>query len=345
MHNEDKQDGQERYENELTQLLTVVRVLKREKKNAKSNLTPMLNQLAVSISEENYDKRSVTETIERLEKLRDEVMRILEELETFYSKLQDEENERKTSKEIEEINEQVDRELGQTRCIILTHVSSLCQERNVVSREKEYVHSVRETERSGGDKRESNRVQREERRIVDSPEHLYSLTPTRHRNNLHAGDTFSSSNVVNGRLERIKIPLFSGNKLEFPRWHAAFSRCVDSSSLSAQFKMLRLEGCLTSQAAETIEGLGYSGAAYEAAKARLLRKYGGSRRQLQGNLEELKKMKTRREYDAKGLERFADALERAVINLKENDRQSDLRDGTLYTIILDKIPERLLALY
>ena len=89
MDNEDKQDGQERYENELTQLHTVVRVLKREKKNAKSNLTWMLNQLAVSISEENYDKRSVAETIERSDKLRDEVMRILEELETVYSKLQD----------------------------------------------------------------------------------------------------------------------------------------------------------------------------------------------------------------------------------------------------------------
>ena len=74
----------------------------------------------MSISEENYDKRSVAETIERLEKLRDEVMRILEELETVYSKLQGEENEKKTSKEIEEINEQVDRELGQTRFIILT---------------------------------------------------------------------------------------------------------------------------------------------------------------------------------------------------------------------------------
>ena len=121
MDNEGKQDGQERYENELTQLHTVVRMLKREKKNAKSNSTRMLNQLAVSISEENYDKRSVAETIEHLDKLRDDVMRILEELETVYSKLQDEENERKTSKEIKEINEQVHRELGQTRVIILTH--------------------------------------------------------------------------------------------------------------------------------------------------------------------------------------------------------------------------------
>ena len=35
----------------------------------------------------------------------------------------------------------------------------------------------------------------------------------------------------------------------------------------------------------------------------------------------------------------------AVINLKENDRQSDLKDGPLYTIILEKIPEKLLAQY
>ena len=98
-------------------------------------------------------------------------------------------------------------------------------------------------------------------------------------------------------------------------------------------------GCLTGEAAETVKGLGYSEAAYERANARLLRKYGGTRRQVQGNLEELKKMNTLREDYAKALEKFADVLERVVINLKENDRQSDLKDGTLYTIILEKIPE------
>lgn len=66
---------------------------------------------------------------------------------------------------------------------------------------------------------------------------------------------------------------------------------------------------------------------------------------MQGHLEELKKMKILREDDAKALEKFADALERAVINLKENGRQSDLQDGTLYTIMLEKIPEKLLAQY
>ena len=38
-------------------------------------------------------------------------------------------------------------------------------------------------------------------------------------------------------------------------------------------------------------------------------------------------------------------LERAVINLQENDRAPDLEAGTLYTIILEKLPEKLLSQY
>ena len=57
--NKDKQDGQERYENELTQLHREVGLFKREKKNVMSNLTQMLNELAVLISEETYDKHSI----------------------------------------------------------------------------------------------------------------------------------------------------------------------------------------------------------------------------------------------------------------------------------------------
>lgn len=147
------------------------------------------------------------------------------------------------------------------------------------------------------------------------------------------------------QLERIRIPVFSGNKMEFQKWHAAFTSCVDLTSLSPQFKMLRLEASLTGEAADTIKGLGYSEEAYKAAKARLVRKYGGSRRQVQSHLEELKKLKPIEENNSKELEKFADILERAVITLKENGRESDLESGVLHTIIVEKIPERLLAQY
>ena len=146
-------------------------------------------------------------------------------------------------------------------------------------------------------------------------------------------------------LERIRIPTFSGNKTEFQHWNATFTSCVDASAMSAQFKMLRLGACLAGEALETIKGLGYSEAAYEAAKSRLLRKYGGNPREIQSHVDELIKMKPIREENAKELERFADMLERAVINLQENDRVADLEAGTLYTIILEKLPEKLLSQY
>ena len=84
-------------------------------------------------------------------------------------------------------------------------------------------------------------------------------------------------------------------------------------------------------------------AAYEAAKSRLLRKYGGNRREIQSHVDELTKMKPISDENAKELEKFADMLERAVINLQDNNRVVDLEAGTLYTIILEKLPEKLLS--
>jgi len=57
--------------------------------------------------------------------------------------------------------------------------------------------------------------------------------------------------------------------MKYSSWWAAFSRCVDQTSLSPQFKILRLESCLEAEAAVTVKGFSYSSAAYEAAKTRL----------------------------------------------------------------------------
>ena len=100
-------------------------------------------------------------------------------------------------------------------------------------------------------------------------------------NNTSQISTFESAHCKDGhvvdantQLERIRIPKFSGKKKEYQSWWAVFFSCVDETNLSAQFKMLRLESCLVGEAAETVKGLGYSDHAYEAAKARLNRKYG-----------------------------------------------------------------------
>ena len=90
---------------------------------------------------------------------------------------------------------------------------------------------------------------------------------------------------------RILIPTFSGDKKEYQPWWAAFFSCVDETNLSAQFNVSRLESCLEAEAAKMVKGLGYLNHAYEAAKARLNRKYGGNRRQVQAHIDELCKMR------------------------------------------------------
>ena len=150
---------------------------------------------------------------------------------------------------------------------------------------------------------------------------------------------------ANKQLKQIRIPKFSGDKKEYQSWWAAFSSCVDETNLSAQFKMLRLESCLVGEAAETVKGLGYSDHAYEAAKARLNRKYGGNRRQVQAHIDELRKMRPINADNPRELERFADIVERTVVSLKENKKFADLEGGTLYAIVLEKLPQALLSQY
>ena len=97
--------------------------------------------------------------------------------------------------------------------------------------------------------------------------------------------------------------------------------------------LLSSKSCLAGEALKTIKGLGYSEEAYEAAKSRLLRKYGGNRLEIQSHVDEITKMKPIREENAKEFEKFADMLERAIINLQENSRAADLEARTLYTIV------------
>ena len=74
------------------------------KKNAKWNLTRIFNQQVVLISNEKSESCKIVEVVERLERLRHEVMMSLEESEMA----QDEENERKASKKTEKVRVQVD---------------------------------------------------------------------------------------------------------------------------------------------------------------------------------------------------------------------------------------------
>ena len=147
------------------------------------------------------------------------------------------------------------------------------------------------------------------------------------------------------QLKRVEIPTFSGDKKHYQSWKAAFLSCIDSAPATGEYKLLQLRKYLSGDALKVIDSLGHSATAYEAAKDRLERKYGGRCRQIAIYLEELEQFRQIRHGNARDIEEFADLLDIAMINLKEAGQDYELRDGSLYTKLQRKLPETMLTQY
>ena len=176
-------------------------------------------------------KEKIAERLQDIEKRRDELLELLDNLQTLYK----EKNEAVSLASIEEeadgIVDRVDSGTSGARLFLVKGVAKYSEGISNVENKSEKMESTSAKE-----------------------SHLFD---------------------PNNQLGRIRIPKFSGDKMKFSTWWAGFSSCVDETSrLSPQFKMLWLESCVEGVAAETVKGLGYSKAGYEAEKARLNRKYG-----------------------------------------------------------------------
>ena len=147
------------------------------------------------------------------------------------------------------------------------------------------------------------------------------------------------------QLKRIQIPVFSGDKRTYQSWKVAFVACIDMAPAPAEYKLLQLRQYLAGNALKAIENLGHSSVAYEVAKERLERKYGGRRRQIASNLEELENFRQIQIGNTRDLEEFSDLLEIAIINLTESGQDQELGNGCLYTMLQRKRPESMLARY
>lgn len=85
----------------------------------------------------------------------------------------------------------------------------------------------------------------------------------------------------------MQIPEFTGKKENYQSWRASFLSCINSAPATTEYKLLQLRQYVSGDALKVIDSLGHSAAAYELAKDCLERKYGGKRRQIVLNLEEL----------------------------------------------------------
>ena len=128
----------------------------------------------------------------------------------------------------------------------------------------------------------------------------------------------------------LSVPKFNGNKHSYPSSKAAFNACIDSAPATAEYKLLQLRQSLIGEPLRVVENLGHSKEAYEVAKQCLERKYGGERRLVALYLDELDNFKPIRDGHVKALEKFADLLDVAIVNLQQAQMNNELGSGALY---------------
>ena len=141
----------------------------------------------------------------------------------------------------------------------------------------------------------------------------------------------------------MSIPVFNGDKKSYQSWKAAFMTCIDQAPATAEYELLQLQSYLKGEALKVVESLGRSPAAYQAAKERFEKKYGGVRRKIAINLEELDQFCPIHSGNVRDVEKLTDLLANIVTNLTEVGKEKELGNGCLYIKVQKKMTESILA--
>ena len=147
------------------------------------------------------------------------------------------------------------------------------------------------------------------------------------------------------QLKRVSISVFSGYKANYANWNAAFTACIDQAPATPEYKLLQPRQYLSGEALKTIEKLGHSGGSYQAAKDRHDCKYGGARRQVALQLDELENFPPIRTNSQQKLEKFSKLLDVTIINFAEFVLKTELSSKSLYARLLSKMPESMVTNY
>ena len=141
------------------------------------------------------------------------------------------------------------------------------------------------------------------------------------------------------------MPVFYGDKRSYQSWKAAFLPCIHAAPATEEYKLLQLRQYVAGEALNTINGLGHSAQAYQVAKEKLERKFGGKRQQVLIYFEEIEHFPQIRVGNANELEQFSDLLDNAVLKLQVSGKNHELGDGFLYITLQRKLPQSMLVRY
>ena len=142
------------------------------------------------------------------------------------------------------------------------------------------------------------------------------------------------------KLKGVDLPKFSGeDKADYEPWRAAFMSIVDGMDIPVGEKVLRLQSSLTGKALTLVKDLGFSINAYERAKEKLEKKYGGERRLQIKHLTPLRGWQKVRPRNLEDMENFQGILGRVWIALKDCGPGQELQGHNLNLTAKEKLSE------
>ena len=143
------------------------------------------------------------------------------------------------------------------------------------------------------------------------------------------------------KLKGVDLPNFSGeNKADYESWKAAFMSIVDEAEIPVSEKMLPLQSSLSGNALVMVKDLGYSLNAYERAKSKLEKKYGGERRLMIKHLTALRDFPKIKSRNLEDMEHFLVILERVMIALQDSGPGRELTGQNLNLTAKEKLSQR-----
>ena len=302
--------------------------LKKEKSKSKSSFTLYRNRLLLLIEDQGLPRSEVRSACRKMDWYMESSMEVMSQLSDINIRNKQFDKGAKIVNEMEKLEEEF-----HSAYVAVWESMSLwkCNTSNVKSTDPLQRKSSLEESMSESFHKNNNLI-----------EHTVS------QGNIHEPESRSSYSIGEDlwrQLKRIQLPVFTGDKRSYRNWKAAFMACVDTAPSTGEYKLLQLRQCLSGEALDVIESLGHSAAAYEAAKERLERRYGGKRRQVAIYLEDLDKFPQIRPGNVHDLQHFADLLEIAIMNLKETGYHNELGNGFLYGKLQTKLTEIMLAKY
>ncbi|XP_061190177.1 uncharacterized protein LOC133198039 [Saccostrea echinata] len=312
--------------------------IKREKAKAKSQLTRAKHHLLNLLDQDLPSRRELRTARQKLIDLQEPVMNLLS-LSAEYKK-----------KRVQDYLDARRSEASSINTGSLRGSSNLLNEEEIQARKRadtirEEVQKVEEAKRILEEEFKAKREQLEQLnetiqegyKELEQAENEVQRMQEEESVGYHDTDNPETDSIINV----VSVAVISGDKRTYESWKAA----LDKAPATPEYKLLQLRQYLSGEALKAVEHLGHSAFSYEAAKDRLDRKFGGQRRQVMRHLEQLDLFRPIRAGNSNDVEKFADILDVAVVNLKKAGRTDELKNGSLYVKLQKNIPETMLSTY